>query len=245
MADSKNSWVAVLTAVTALIGPLAGFGGTATEDHRAAERHFWDQQIRVGKRLNWITGVASAAGVLGLIFVGLGLRESRYATVASNRGWLATEQATLAYQLALNEPIEYIISFKNTGRSPVTDQGWSIDYGTIQAPAKSKDGIIDFNDVHMSDNKTCDHLYPTDTNDVVYPGDDGGRNLHTAEPKKLLVVDQAIISGAKYAYFRGCIAYHTMGIVGKSGYCFIIIRFTDMGGLVQEIHKCQSGLSAE
>ena len=107
MADSKNSWVAVLTAVTALIGPLAGFGGTATEDHRAAERHFWDQQIRVGKRLNWITGVASAAGVLGLIFVGLGLRESRYATVASNRGWLATEQATLAYPLALNEPIEY------------------------------------------------------------------------------------------------------------------------------------------
>jgi hypothetical protein len=189
--------------------------------------------------------VAAAGGILGLVFVGMGLRESRYATVASNRGWLAVETATIPDPLKLNQPIEYVISFKNSGKSPATDQQWSDEYGTVSAPVMSKDGIIDFNDIHLTENKTCDHLTPTDTNDVIYPDDSEHRNLSTTKINNYLTADQPIIDGTRYIYLRGCIAYRTMGIVGKSGYCYIVLRFTDKRGLTQEIHKCPSGISAE
>jgi hypothetical protein len=39
------------------------------ENHQAGERGFWERQIRAAHRLNWITGVGAAVGVLGLFFV--------------------------------------------------------------------------------------------------------------------------------------------------------------------------------
>jgi hypothetical protein len=248
------SWapiVAPVIAVLAMIlwdtsrGPL-NQRAVASEAHSPDERRFWDRQIRIGKWLNWITGVAAAGGVFGLVFVGLGLNESRYATVASNRGWLAVQGARLGSPLVLNEPIKYQILFKNTGKSPVTEPEWRDQYATVPAPALSQQKIIDFNDIHMSDNETCEHLSPAVANGVVYPEGNGTANRSTTSSGHWLLADQSVLNGTTYVYFRGCVAYNTMGIIGKSGYCYILIVVHGDGGPVSEnIADCPTGSSAE
>lgn len=57
-------------------------------DHRAAERDYWKQQLRISCALNLNTAIGGLAAIVGLFFVAKGLVESHNATVAANRAWM-------------------------------------------------------------------------------------------------------------------------------------------------------------
>jgi hypothetical protein len=50
----------------------------ATE-HQTAEKRFWERQIRAATVLNFLTGIAGAVGIVGLIFIYLSFEESKRA----------------------------------------------------------------------------------------------------------------------------------------------------------------------
>lgn len=117
---------------------------TAEEHHRAAERHYWKRQIRVGVWLNRITAIAALVGIIGLAFVYKGLVATRRAADAAStqaaasieanritqelniiarRPWIPPNIVVSDITFSQNGQADIIIdfTFKNTGLTPATD----------------------------------------------------------------------------------------------------------------------------
>lgn len=209
---------------------------------RAAERRFWERQIRVAKWLNRITGGAAVVGLIGLGFVYLGIIHSDEATIEANRAWLAPTGIWHNKQEAyvVGQPINYMILFRNIGKSPAIRLNWNIENGYVQVA----DRIIDVSKTTFSQDDMCIGMDASDESGVVWP--DPTQPTYTASegfplpslpvqsdelkrgPK--IKVTQAMIDGTEAFYVRGCIAYSTITIVGKSSFCFYLNPYKGTGG---------------
>jgi hypothetical protein len=117
--------------------PAAAEPPTAEEHHRAAERHYWKRQIRVGRWYNGITLLAALVGIIGLFFVYRGLVATRRAADAANeanritrehnvitsRPWIPPNLVVSEITFDENSQANIIVdfNFKNTGLTPATN----------------------------------------------------------------------------------------------------------------------------
>ncbi len=105
---------------------------TEEKQHRTTERYYWQEQRRLAEKLNdltrtlnWITGVASGVGVVGLIFIACTLIETRRQTdtaerslALSQRPWVGFGKITPRDKLTPEVPLEILVEIKNAGDSP-------------------------------------------------------------------------------------------------------------------------------
>jgi hypothetical protein len=191
------------------------------------ERNFWNRQIKVAELLNLVTFVAAIAAVLGLVFVGRGLQESRYATIASNRAWLAPIGVSVRQPIKSGAAIRYLIQYKNVGKSPATNMTWFTDQGVVDIPSYSlvEDGhqIINGDDIHIA-NYICQDAAPVTHGDIVYPEQQAPdlRSQSSYYGINKVVANDDIVNAKKMFFVRGCVAYKTIGIIGLSSYCFVM-----------------------
>jgi hypothetical protein len=61
----------------------------------AAERSFWERQIRVAKGLNWITLFAGIVAVGGLVALYRSITDAEDATIRANRAWLMADHVSI------------------------------------------------------------------------------------------------------------------------------------------------------
>jgi hypothetical protein len=86
--------------------------------HDAAERVFWRDQIRAAWYLNWITLVAAVIALVTVIILICTLNDARKATIEANRAWVAPHAAYLRRVFALNDHPATITSAKNRRSTP-------------------------------------------------------------------------------------------------------------------------------
>ena len=66
---------------------------TEENQHRTEEKNYWHSQLRISKRLNWITGAAAAVGLLGLVFLYKELGEMQTANTQTKTALHISERA--------------------------------------------------------------------------------------------------------------------------------------------------------
>ena len=215
-------------------------------EHHAAEKRFWDKQITMARWLNGISAVAAGisavaavVGLFGLWFIYKNLIESQKlgveakrasdiaaaALVSSDRAWLDPEELAIDQPLKLSEPFTYTVYFRNTGRGPALDENWIEDHEYVNKPAN-----LDFSRLVIDDNKTCENAFPEQGGVVTYHTDSGikmPRYANSLGGIRRIVVSDKFVNENELAVFKGCIAYRTSDLIGKSGYCFVAYATKD------------------
>jgi hypothetical protein len=141
--------------------------------------------------------------------------DSRNAFIGGNRAWISPYGAEPS-GLTGDGFLTFEVMFINGGKSPGTQLNWKIDGDTIQAPQDKNWGGIKF---HR--NSECDGLQPIPEGGVAYPfvsGMDVPTRGFDSGKKFPLAAQQ---DGTHMAYFRGCVAYRTMNVIGHSAFCFM------------------------
>jgi hypothetical protein len=124
-------------------------------------------------------------------------------------------------------PIVYRVTYQNVGHSPATDLNWAFDNGFREAEQQGS-----FERFDSGLNSTCDGLTPDDSGAAIeFPPPQGvsptdytphflpGRS-NGPRVKHKITADLDMINGGHHFYVQGCIVYRTMGIIGKSRFCF-------------------------
>jgi hypothetical protein len=203
----------------------------ANEQHKAAERDYWRRQICVAKWLNAVTLIAACAAVVGLIFVGIGLRQTTQATnaateangiashnlVAANRAWLYPRDFNIAetdygfFVTGLNE---------NVGKEPATHVIFSVpDFGMQPVPMIIRSAIdqiiIPFSDI-------CEKRFDPVKGNTVFPTQKLSyeRPLPYPTEESRISATDAVNKGHAVFFFRDCVVYSTFGERHKTPFCF-------------------------
>jgi hypothetical protein len=220
---------------------LSGPPPSNDEQHRAAERDYWRRQLSISKGLNWITLCAAAAAVVGLIFVSINIRHADQGTIDANRAWIAPYTVQPIGKTALGG-IMFEVTFLNTGKTPALGLNWKTDSGTKETPANLNWSLITFDR-----NATCDGLLPIPQGPVSY-AHAPGEILYTrrADTDGKVLFD-SISDGKSILYLRGCVAYMTMGVIGRSAFCWMLDPMVPdaKGGISGHSNLCESGSFAE
>jgi hypothetical protein len=241
------------------LNPSIAQQDTDENRHRAAERRVWKRQIRIAKWLNIITGAAALVGLVGLGFVYLSIIHADQGTIDANRAWLAPTGIWHNRQEAYiaGQPVSYMLLFRNIGKSPALRLNWKIENGYVTVTGQK----LDVSKTTFSQEDMCLGMNASDESGVVWP--DATQPTYTAGdgfplpalpvqsddlgsgPK--IKVTQGMIDGTEAFYIRGCVAYATMTIIGKSSFCFYLNPYKSMsptpgGGMSIQ---CRNGNSAE
>jgi hypothetical protein len=197
----------------------------AEKEHRAEERRVWGRQIRIASWLNYITAGGVIAAAAGLIFIYLGLKESKRASniahdalVASNRAWLGPIDAILNGPIQTGQQIKVLIVFENTGKEPALDVsniaggGITMPFSAAEAAQQQRTGP--FGGVPFN---ACAQVAPQDGYPAIFPT--ATRHMQ-ADIQQTFIADEAILNGSRTFFVHGCAAYRTMGEIHTSEYCF-------------------------
>jgi hypothetical protein len=130
--------------------------------------------------------------------------------------------ARLASPLEKDKPIQFRITFLNTGREAGRDINIQIANSTI-------DGYNPFTTsmkyIKVPDNTTCEGLSPVKGGGYFPPSltgavDDYKLDSFYGEPP--FSADDKIVDGDKFYLVRGCVAYVTFGSVHHSSFCYVL-----------------------
>lgn len=215
--------------------------------YRAEEQEFWKRQIRVGKCLNYITLLSSIVALLGLFALFRSIAVADMATIESNRAWVSPVTAYIGWP-NLGKPIAYQIVYENTGHAPALGLNWRFDNGYFPTPADN-----DGRKVNIRENSTYADLEPKKGGTVEFPRSsiaiEGAipHNFSGSSDKTLhpVVADQDMLDDKHRFYVQGCVAYSTMGRVGRSKFCFYYIPTRKNGVLNFDVDACPAGWSAD
>jgi hypothetical protein len=193
------------------------------KQHHAHEREFWRQQLRVARRLNWITFFA-AVGALLTVFVLIGtLLDARRATVEANRAWIAVRTAFFDQLPAPTNPGDRFlvaITFDNPGKGAALNSSRFQEHFWITPPAVQPFFI---EQLKVSPNNTCSKL-ANETEPVigvVWPGAAvGGYTSRGSAPP--ILADAEFLNQHKLLGYHGCFRYETFGKPHFTAYCFFL-----------------------
>jgi hypothetical protein len=137
---------------------------------------------------------------------------------AAQRAWVGPRNLKSDKAPVLNQPLNVILEYQNTGRDPATDAVKDIDVFT-GTDADDKSGLIPnkINDFISS----CKIMWKPLSANVVYPS--GGWLGTPYELTKVVdgqLIDEEIVAGTKNIYATGCIVYKTFESIHRSWFCF-------------------------
>ena len=196
---------------------------TTNEDHNhIAEHRFWDRHmdrhIRVAECLNILTGVAAAIGLIGLIFVGLTLKEAKNSTVWANRAWIAPtgieqDKQTSGEVTGRIEPgaeLPIRIYYDNVGKGPALKV---TAYFTPKIVGRNAMGGI---------NNSCEEGSAGSAPPGIVFQNSGKANWWAWKiPAQYITTD--VINGEKDLIIQGCTTYITMNEPHKTWFCYIFL----------------------
>lgn len=142
----------------------------APEDrHRAAERSFWERQIRVSKWLNGITLFAGAVAVGGLFALYWSITDAEDATVRANRAWIMADHVSAIPGMNAEKmkTIQAWFEITNIGKEPASDVRTFIRPFWL-TPIKN-DNSINMDIQQYSVNDTCEYTSKQGSLGVVWP----------------------------------------------------------------------------
>ncbi len=191
--------------------------------HRAAERRFWERQIRLAKWLNWITGAGAAAGIAGLVILYFTLKAADDATVEANRAWIKPFAPEIGWdQNSSRLPGIFSVAFPyiNNGKSP------AFEIREYHEPFKVsvKSGEIPYTVKNVPPNTTCEKT----NNDlagqagVSWPliPDFTGRYIFG---RSSITIGDDFSNGQNLFGLQGCYKYRTFKQIRYSRYCYILV----------------------
>jgi hypothetical protein len=203
--------------------------------------------------------LAVSTGIVALVSY-CQLIDARSALVVANRAWIAPTGIWHDRQQAfvLGTAVNYVLLFRNIGKTPALHFNVNIENGFFPTPERR----IDVPHTDFSRDDMCIGTNISDRGEVIFP--DAGQPTYTSgegfslpalplqsdtlEKGPKVKVTQQILDGTEALYVRGCITYSTMGIVGKSGFCFFINPYKSSDvkqpGSILSI-PCSYGNSAE
>lgn len=206
---------------------------TDEQQHRADERIYWRQQIKVGDSLNKITAAAAVIAIVGLLLVGMSYCEARDATMRANRAWLTPNRSRYVVPPSAGGPAKIEIIYGNSGHEPAEGFVAQQEFATVQSGLVGNISSYDLLDhaefvgAQTTFSKICDQAnpppegtldegppqYPSSPYELTYPLKvDAGSLPHYAD----------IVSGNRTLIIHGCFAYRTFGRIHKSEYCMFI-----------------------
>lgn len=185
-------------------------------------------------------------------------RETINEMQAEQRAWIAPIGIWHDRQkpFVLGEAINYVLEFKNVGKSSATQINWRIENGFFPTPGHA----IDILNTNFSQDDMCKEpidrhggiVFP-DTNRPVYESGVGyfppalvlQSDMLKSGPK--IRVSQGMLDGNEAFYVRGCVTYSTMKIIGKSKFCFFGNPYKGTGGSQGNVTsiECRNGNDAE
>jgi hypothetical protein len=212
-----------------------------TESQERQRRVEAKDQIRIQR---WIAGgtwaAVFAASVYAAITCGQWV-EMRKQTIAANRAWISPFAANPAAD-PRTKRLQAEVQFLDVGKSPARALSWKYKIMVVPTPENDDWGKIKVT------NASCDELAPDDkTGGVIYPGTSRSdaflKEFVSDDPP--IYADADLIQGKTTALIYGCVAYRTMSIVGRSGFCFIFARTNYASGPQGVTVQCQTGDRAE
>lgn len=190
---------------------------TGEEHYRTTQRLLGERQIRVATRLNVVTGVAAAAGVVGLFFVYLSIIHADRATIDANRGWLAMDSMVATGEISGDKDIDLKIYYKNVGKSPAISLGAYFLFDSIANINKS-----DYEAVAIGPNKTCDSAVLQPDGPATFPNSMKPGWFKSAFPRKS--IPTTALTNDRALYVQGCLIYETMHETHHTWFCFLAYR---------------------
>jgi hypothetical protein len=101
--QSIGNWFRILVCGEAIITQA----NPTQEQHRATEQVYWRETLRKQKHLNIITAVAAGVGLIGLIIVGLTLKQTMIATGTAQQEFELSQRPWVYPTPSITKPITY------------------------------------------------------------------------------------------------------------------------------------------
>jgi len=185
--------------------------------------------------------------VIGIVFaIGYAVityfqwQEMKKQTVGANRAWIAV---TRAMPVTVNGLIAFDVDYIDVGKGPATSMNWKLENGLVARPQTT-----DWSQVKIERNSTCDDLMPNDVSgDSIFPEYPQGKTpMWRAASNPPMVINDDIKTGAHLLFVKGCVAYRTMGKIGRSSFCraYTVAVGTD-GSVEWQWAKCPIASIAE
>jgi hypothetical protein len=190
----------------------------AEERHRAAERSFWERQIRVAKGLNWITLFAGIVAVGGLVALYRSITDAEDATIRANRAWLMADHVSIipGTNAERMKTIQAWFEITNIGKEPASDVRTYIKPFWL-TPVKNGNSI-DMDMQKYNANDTCEYTSKQGSLGVVWP-----RPIPVGEQGPIVVADPGFENGSMYYGFQGCVSYYTFSTLHYTRFCEVLV----------------------
>ena len=219
-----------------------------TEQHRADEREFWGQQLRMGRTLNRVTACAAAVGLLGLVILYCTLKSGEDATIIANRGWIAPLRLSIVSGVDDPEGPSVMVHYQNSGKSPALDvkigmAPVAVDVKGPARPTREYPKTPLWDALGKTFRETCNQNKPVSGMGAVFPSatteSNAPSNMTTAWDKEKL------LNGTQIIVVAACFTYRTMEIVGHSGFCNYVFHIAGRPPQSWEIRACPVANYAE
>jgi hypothetical protein len=141
------------------------------------------------------------------------------ANIESQRAWVGPENASFSIEPTIGKPIDIVIQYQNTGRSPAFVFRYFAD-PFPSTVAQQNDGTTDkLLNQYLTE---CKNLNEWQGGSVIYPitGGLGGGGYSLTLKTKEDFADEAMTKGDTMAVIRGCFVYQSFKLPRHSYFCF-------------------------
>jgi hypothetical protein len=182
-----------------------------------------DEFSEADRTPRWKTVLESAAVLIGIvvaIIYGLQLsqmiesnRLTRDSLIANSRAWISPVNANITSEISKNAPLEFSITYTNSGRSPALDVHPVYSLDKIPSSKFADNSINDF----IEGKDVCEGVDIKPGAQVAYPDLPDTFMFKVALPGW---IDDGVISGETTMLARMCFVYKTMGQVHHTAFCY-------------------------
>jgi hypothetical protein len=162
----------------------------------------WRQMIRAADATEESAGAAKSAA-----------DTARDTLIAGSRAWIAPVNASITSDISPNIPLEFSVSFKNSGRSPALDMHPIYVLDKIPSSKLTDNTINDF--IEAKD--VCKGIAVKPGAQVAYPDLPDTFNFKVGLPGW---VDNGVVSGDTTLMVRMCFVYRTMKEIHRTSFCY-------------------------
>ncbi len=212
---------------TQSVAPAAPLSDDPEEQHRVAERTFWQGQLHISKWLNWITLSAALIALGGLYFVAMSLKEARVATIEANRAWIAVKTAGfIGKPEKVGDQFALAVPYSNIGREPALaarkfQESFWID--GLNSPTE----VMSAGALNIPINGTCSKVDFATGIGAIWPlaGDEKPSTARDGEAIRTVTDD--LVRKRRLLGYHGCFIYETFGSTHRTGFCFFLAPAVD------------------
>jgi hypothetical protein len=142
---------------------------------------------------------------------------TRDSLIESQRAWVGPRNVRSNNAPLLQQPLDAIVEYQNTGRDPATETIRGIEVFTAtkeeNQSGKVTRRVADFT-------SKCVIMWQPQSATVVYPTTGANPGYELTARIDANMVDEEVISGAKSIYISGCFVYKTFQTIHRSWFCY-------------------------